>query len=480
MTYSTIGPYRLLKKLGEGGMGVVYEAVHQGIGHHVAIKLLAPQFNSQSEYVSRFLNEARAAAAIDHPGIVQVIDSGRLQDGSTYLIMELLKGESLAARVQSGEQPLFHVLYIGWQIASALAAAHTAGIVHRDLKPHNVMLIPDPMVLTGERVKILDFGIAKLAHAGHDATRSNVIMGTPRYMSPEQCRGAARVDDKSDVYSLGVILFEMLAGRPLFEPETPNGYLFLHVIEPPPRLRTVAPEVPEQVAALVQQLLAKQPDARPTMQQVAARLRTLSEPSPHLHGAASQLAPLAPLPPSSPPSSTPAVVVPLPAQPETVVRVPPRPALRRTGFALGGGVLGGVIVLLLLPWSARFPGRHRVGLATATSQPRQSPSPPAPVPKPPAVAPSPEVIFRPLPTPASLPTPVPAAASTRNEAVIARAATAQIVPTEDPVREAEGKPRRPARAEAKRASSASKRPTEPVVSELPKPAGATDESLFGS
>jgi serine/threonine protein kinase len=136
MTYSTIGPYRLLKKLGEGGMGVVYEAVHQGIGHHVAIKLLAPQFNSQSEYVSRFLNEARAAAAIDHPGIVQVIDSGRLQDGSTYLIMELLKGESLAARVQSGEQPLFHVLYIGWQIASALAAAHTAGIVHRDLKPH--------------------------------------------------------------------------------------------------------------------------------------------------------------------------------------------------------------------------------------------------------------------------------------------------------------------------------------------------------
>lgn len=133
-----VGAYVIRRRIGEGGMGVVYEAVHQGIGHHVAIKLLAPQFNSQSEYVSRFLNEARAAAAIDHPGIVQVIDSGRLQDGSTYLIMELLKGESLAARVQSGEQPLFHVLYIGWQIASALAAAHTAGIVHRDLKPHKV------------------------------------------------------------------------------------------------------------------------------------------------------------------------------------------------------------------------------------------------------------------------------------------------------------------------------------------------------
>jgi serine/threonine protein kinase len=334
----------------------------------------------------------------------------------------------------------------------------------QDHKPHNVMLIPDPMVLTGERVKILDFGIAKLAHAGHDATRSNVIMGTPRYMSPEQCRGAARVDDKSDVYSLGVILFEMLAGRPLFEPETPNGYLFLHVIEPPPRLRTVAPEVPEPVAALVQQLLTKQPDARPTMQQVAARLRTLSEPSPHLLLAASQLAPLPPLPPSSPPSSSPAAVVPPSPQPATVVRVPPRPVLRRTGFALGGGVLGGVIVLLLLPWSSRFSGRHRVSLATATSQPRQPPSPPAPATKPPAVVTSSEVMVQPLPTPATLPTPVPAA---------------------DPVREAEGKPKRSVRAEAKRVSPApkrltDKRPTEPVVLESPKPAGATDESLFGS
>jgi hypothetical protein len=457
MTFSTIGPYRLLKKLGEGGMGVVYEAVHQGIGHHVAIKLLAPQFNSQSQYVSRFLNEARAAAAIDHPGIVQVIDSGRLQDGSTYLIMELLKGESLAARVQSGEQPLFHVLYIGWQIASALAAAHAAGIVHRDLKPHNVMLIPDPMVLTGERVKILDFGIAKLAHAGLDATASNVIMGTPRYMSPEQCRGAARVDDKSDVYSLGVILFEMLAGRPLFQPETPNGYLFLHVLEPPPSLRSVAPEVPEPVATLVQQLLVKQADARPTMQQVAARLRTLSEPSPHMQLAASQIAPL---PPPALASSSPAAGAQLLLQQTTVVRRPARMILRRTGFVLGGGVIGWVVVVLILPWLARLPGRHRVNIGTATSPPKVLPSPPVPATRQPDVATlADEVIVQPLPMPASL---------------------SPIAPQAAPDPEPEAKPKRSVRAESNRARIVPKRSTESVVPDPPKPAGATDESLFGS
>lgn len=277
MTLPTIGPYQMLHKLGEGGMGTVYEAVHQGIGRHVAIKLLYSQLAANREIVTRFFNEARAAARVDHPGIVQIFDCGQLPDGTPYLIMEILKGESLAARLQREVLSPMQVLQVGWQISAALAAAHHVGIVHRDLKPENIMLVPDQMLPDGERVKVLDFGIAKLSQSGSEATRNNVILGTPRYMSPEQCRGAAGVNDRADVYSLGVVLFEMFARRPMFEVDSPNAYLFLHATEDPPPLSSVSPLLPSKIGSLVDRLLVKAPALRPRMSEVAAELRTLSE-----------------------------------------------------------------------------------------------------------------------------------------------------------------------------------------------------------
>ena len=202
MTISTLGPYQIANKIGEGGMGAVYSARHVSIEREVAIKFLAREYAASSDLVLRFFNEARAAARIDHPGIVQIFDSGLLPDGTPYIVMELLKGESLSCRLRSSGSSTRQSMQVAWQVASAISAAHAVGIVHRDLKPDNVMLIPDPFIDGGERVKILDFGIAKLSFSRKTNTASNVIMGTPRYMSPEQCRGAAHVDDRSDVYSL--------------------------------------------------------------------------------------------------------------------------------------------------------------------------------------------------------------------------------------------------------------------------------------
>lgn len=253
-------------------MGAIYSARHISIEREVAIKFLAREYAASSDLVLRFFNEARAAARIDHPGIVQIFDSGLLPDGIPYIVMELLKGESLSCRLRSRGSSTRQSMQVAWQVASAISAAHAVGIIHRDLKPDNVMLIPDPFIEGGERVKILDFGIAKLSFSRKTNTASNIIMGTPRYMSPEQCRGAAHVDGRSDVYSLGVMLFEMLAGRALFTAENPNEYLYFHVLEAPPRLASVVDGIPTELANLVDQLLGKTADQRPTMRQVAEQL----------------------------------------------------------------------------------------------------------------------------------------------------------------------------------------------------------------
>lgn len=254
-------------------MGAVYEAIHEQIGRRVAIKLLHPQLALEPEHLTRFLNEARAVNCVDHPGVVQIYDVGLATDGGAYLIMEYLRGDTLRARLMRHGRalPVQEALAIGLQLADTLAATHAQGIVHRDLKPTNVMLVPDPTVPGGERIKLLDFGIAKLAAPGGGlATRTGLFMGTPYYMAPEQCRSAARVDAKADVYALGVVLFELLAGRPPFQADEAVGLLFAHINEPAPALATVAPQVPPRVAALVAQMLAKDSRERPTMVEVVA------------------------------------------------------------------------------------------------------------------------------------------------------------------------------------------------------------------
>lgn len=277
-TLDRIGAYKVVRCIGAGGMGAVFEAIHEAIERRVAIKILLPECARNPELTARFFNEARAVNRINHPSIIQIHDFGNDSAGAAFIVMELLDGESLAKRLHrlGGRVELSFALQTSWQIAGALAAAHAKEIIHRDLKPDNLMLVPDPVVPGGERVKLLDFGIAKLA-AGTPMgrTSSQIIMGTPSYMSPEQCRGAGAVDGKSDVYSLGVLLFQMLAGQLPFYAEGAGELIAKHLYQEPPALAALAPELPDEVSALVHKLLAKDRLLRPTMREVVLELEPL-------------------------------------------------------------------------------------------------------------------------------------------------------------------------------------------------------------
>jgi serine/threonine protein kinase len=263
MEGSYLGAYRVLQRIGEGGMGSVWLAEHSMLGRRAAIKVLHPSFSADPAIVTRFFNEARAATAIADPGIVQIFDFGQQPDGSAYIVMELLEGEALDRRVaRLGRLNVGDALRIMRQAASSLGAAHARGIVHRDLKPENIFIVRDPEVAGGERAKILDFGIAKLVGDPSMKTQTSAVMGTPTYMSPEQCRGAGQVDQRSDVYALGCVLFALLVGRPPFEAVGIGDIIAMHLREPPPVPSMHAPGIPPEVDAIVARCLAKDPAQR--------------------------------------------------------------------------------------------------------------------------------------------------------------------------------------------------------------------------
>jgi eukaryotic-like serine/threonine-protein kinase len=256
-----LGQYRVIGTLGRGGMGVVHAAEHALLGRRAAIKVLRSELSRDQDAVTRFFNEARAAAAIRHPGIVEVYDFGWTRDGAAFLVMEYLEGEALTRRSERARFRWPAALAIARQIAGALAAAHAMGIVHRDLKPDNVFLVPDPDVPGGERIKLLDFGIAKLAVASstlHSVTRTGAVIGTPTYMAPEQCRGVA-VDHRADLYALGCVMYELCCGRPPFVGEAAGDLLAAHIHLPVPSMSNTNAEIPQMVEALVRRLLAKAP-----------------------------------------------------------------------------------------------------------------------------------------------------------------------------------------------------------------------------
>jgi serine/threonine-protein kinase len=261
------GNYRAVSLLGEGGMGAVYLAEHPQIGRRVAVKVLRPEMIREQQLLVRFLNEARAANAIRHPNIIEVLDSGTTPEGVPYLVMELLEGEVLSARIRrAGKLPLREAMEFAYQTASALAAAHGKGIVHRDLKPDNLFVVPHPGDPGArEMIKVLDFGIAKLQTlptGGGMQTRTGMLMGTPVYMSPEQCLGTRAVDHRSDLYSLGIIMFEMLAGRPPFVSEGFGELVNMHLNVRPPSLRDLNADVTAPIEGLIMKALEKSPEAR--------------------------------------------------------------------------------------------------------------------------------------------------------------------------------------------------------------------------
>jgi serine/threonine-protein kinase len=276
--------YRIESLLGEGGMGAVYRAEHVHMHKAVAIKVLHPSMTSSPEVLARFEREAVAAAKIDHPNVAHATDFGRLPDGSFYLVLEHVPGESLRDVVGRGRLEPRRALGIARQIALAIGAAHAKGIVHRDLKPENVMLVQRDGA--PDFVKVLDFGIAKVEPTEGDAsarplTRVGAVMGTPDYMPPEQALGQ-KVDLRADLYALGVILYELLAGRRPFE----GGVVTVmreHVTAPvPPLPEEILPNVDARAQGLIRELMAKSPESRPqSAEEVVARIdEILSSASP--------------------------------------------------------------------------------------------------------------------------------------------------------------------------------------------------------
>ena len=277
----TVGSYTIVRELGEGGMGAVYLAEHKLMGKQAAVKVLLPQYCAVQEVVERFFNEAKAASMIKHPGIVDIYDFGTQEDGSAFIVMELLEGEALSDKLKRDRRlPNPEVALLGQQMAKALEAAHALGIVHRDLKPDNVFLEPDSAAKGGVRPKILDFGIAKLNDDLSDSmvkTRTGAIMGTPIFMSPEQCSGAGVIDGRADVYSLGCILHLMVCARPPFVKKGAGALIAAHLTEQAAPLSSFEASVDPKLEAIIMSTLAKSPDERPqSMGALANALGTLT------------------------------------------------------------------------------------------------------------------------------------------------------------------------------------------------------------
>jgi len=352
------GNYRILSRIGVGGMGMVFLAEHPHIGKRVALKIIHRDLAGNREVVNRFLNEARAVNQIGSEHIVQIHDFGQTDDGEHFFIMEFLDGRTLAHELgECGVLAVPRALHVAAQVASALAAAHDCNIIHRDLKPDNVMLIHrlgDP-----DFVKLLDFGLAKfLVDAdARKLTAAGVVLGTPHYMSPEACESKPDVDHRCDIYSLGVLLFQMATGVLPFSGESMGEVLVKQVAQPPPAPRGINPDLPPAVEQVILRCLAKEPGMR--FQSMRELRDALLDPASYLAG------------------SPPVVPVAASADARTIFGAPA--ARRRSAEAPSPGVAGGPPASAadrptemeldparaIAEWGARGPSGQAPGAATA-------------------------------------------------------------------------------------------------------------------
>jgi len=258
------GKYRIDARLNAGGMGTVYRGTHVLMDKTVAIKVLRPSLAADEKIVARFSREARAASRISHPNALSVTDFGEDESGHVFLVMEFLSGKTLKQVIRDeGPMPLARVVDITRQVGDALNAAHTQGVVHRDLKSDNIMLLD---TTSGDHAKVLDFGIAKINEAegkvDTNLTAPNLVIGTPQYMSPEQCSQDSEIDARSDIYSFGVILYEMLVGHVPFSGDSPTMVMMKHLQEPVPSVLEEREDLPAPVARVVARAMAKLPSNR--------------------------------------------------------------------------------------------------------------------------------------------------------------------------------------------------------------------------
>ena len=250
-----IGPYRIVEKLGQGGMATVYKAYHASLDRYVALKALHPAFNEDKSFASRFQREARVVAKLEHPNIVPVYDYAE-HEGRPFLVMKFIEGDTLKARLDLGPLSSDEISKTVDAVGSALAYAHKQGILHRDIKPSNVLLAMDGQIY------LADFGLARIAQSGESTLSSDTIMGTPQYISPEQAMGLRDLDQRTDLYSFGVMLYEMVVGRVPFNADTPFAIIHDHIYSPLPLPHLVNPQVPEPVERVLLRSLAKDRDDR--------------------------------------------------------------------------------------------------------------------------------------------------------------------------------------------------------------------------
>jgi serine/threonine-protein kinase len=353
MVGQTLGSYKLVSEIGKGGMGVVYLAEHTLLGRKAAVKLLRPDV--PNDQVERFFNEAKSVATLHHPGLVDVLDFGTATDGRAFIVMEYLVGESLAERLDRDPRlPVPIAGTIARHVANALTVAHDEGIIHRDLKPANIFLVPDAESPAGVRAKVLDFGIAKLVRdRGQRSvhTHSGAVIGTPRYMSPEQCKNAREVDGRADIYSLGCILFEMLLGVAPYDYDNWAELVSAHMHEAVPKPSDLDPTIPKDVETLILKMLAKKAaDRHQTMNEVAQCLEVILRE--HANDWPVRLTPVSgirrPTPANLDPTLLPSGEMPIVTQPATTplppasVRTEPK---KRTPWLAIGLAAGGVLAL---------------------------------------------------------------------------------------------------------------------------------------
>jgi serine/threonine-protein kinase len=266
------GRYRVLEKLGEGGMSIVYVAEQINVARKVALKIMHGQYSSDQEFVRRFRQEARLAASLNHPNIVQVYDFDQAEDGTLFIAMEYLRGTNLKELIRQRPVELPTAVHLGIQIAEGLGSAHHAGVIHRDIKPENIMVLPQE-----QQIRLLDFGIARLGDAGSTTklTRAGVMMGTPAYMAPEQIEGG-EVTERTDIYALGIVLYEMLCGVAPFRAPTPAAVLMKHLREIATAPRKVRKDIPVPVERIITQAIEKLPERRQAnAEEIASALRSV-------------------------------------------------------------------------------------------------------------------------------------------------------------------------------------------------------------